>query len=143
LNQVLRIFGRIPAMPDKRIQRVPIKFAKTGEGLLGTGRLALRGQQHRVPPGRLKPVRSACLHTLIKCDHTSSQILKDAGPRTFRIRAKARERRGAREPWREGIGLRLLRRYAGYIPCDDVQIRGRAFLEPEVAMQNRTNSYRI
>src|SRR6516164_5025090 len=42
LDQILRVFGRIPAMPDKGIQRVPIEFAKIAESFLGAGRLALR-----------------------------------------------------------------------------------------------------
>jgi hypothetical protein len=46
LHQVLRFFGRMPAIPDKRVKRVPIEFAKIGESFLGARRLALRRNQY-------------------------------------------------------------------------------------------------
>jgi hypothetical protein len=66
LSQVLRIFGRISAVPNKGIQRVPIEFAKIGKSRFGTGRLALCRNEYDAPPSRLKSVRSARRRTLFR-----------------------------------------------------------------------------
>ena len=65
LNQVLRIFGRIPTIPDKGIQRVPVAFAKIGKSFLGTRRLALRRNQYHAPQSGLKLLRAAVRRTLV------------------------------------------------------------------------------
>ena len=66
LDQVLRIFRRMPTMPDEPIQRVPVQFAKSGESLFGTGRLAMRGNQYHAPPSGLKTLRVARRRILVQ-----------------------------------------------------------------------------
>src|SRR5215469_6589644 len=79
LNQVLRVFGRIASMPDKFIQRIPVNLAEIGESFFGTGRPALRGNEHDTPPSGLKLLGAAA-------DFPPRQPGRFALPRSFGVR---------------------------------------------------------
>jgi hypothetical protein len=65
LDQVFRIFGRIPAVPDECIQRLPIEFGKIIKSFLATGRLALRRNQYHAPLSALKSFGAASRRTVV------------------------------------------------------------------------------
>jgi predicted Zn-ribbon and HTH transcriptional regulator len=54
LREILRIVRRVPTIPNKRVNRVPVQPAKLGQCGFGTRRLTLSRKQHHAPPSGAK-----------------------------------------------------------------------------------------
>lgn len=59
LGQVTSVFWRVPTLPYKPLQWIPVEIAQLANCLLRTGRLTLRRKQHHTPPSRMKSVNAA------------------------------------------------------------------------------------